>query len=267
MPTTQGSKKTEIIYGIHPVVEALKAKRRKFIELYVAPEKRSLRFQQLLAMAKTSRLSIQSLSASQLRSKTGSRQHQGIGAKVSAYPFFDFTALIDHIHYSQAPPLLIVLDGVLDPRNLGAAVRSALAVGADGVIIPKDRSAPPSPLASKASAGALEHIRLTQVTNLVRSIQALKDNGIWIYALDAAAKRSIYSVQLTGSVALVAGGEEKGIRPLVKKHCDERITIPQKGSVGSLNAAAAVTVAGYEVYRQRIQKFGGSDYTEMPIDE
>ena len=263
MATTQGSEKTEIIYGIHPVFEAVKANRREFFKLYVAKGKRSHRLQQLLTLAKASRISIQALSAEQLKAKTRSSQHQGIGAMVGAYPFFDFADLIGHIHSSNSPPLLIVLDGVLDPRNLGAVARSALAVGADGVIIPKDRSAPPSPTASKASAGALEHIRLIQVTNLVRAIQALKDSGIWIFGLDKAAGQSLYSMELTGSVALVIGGEEKGIRPLVKKQCDEHISIPQCGTVGSLNAAAAATVAGYEVYRQRLRKFAAG----VPSDD
>ena len=251
MADSQKSRPSEILYGIHPVHEALKSGRRDFFRLYVTQEKRSRRLEQVLAVAEKFHITIKPLKAAQLRAKTRTHQHQGIGAEVTPYPFLDFSTLIGHIDDLETPPLLILLDGVLDPHNLGAVARCALAVGADGVIIPKDRSAPPTPAASKASAGALEHIHLVQVPNLVRAITQLKRMGIWVYGLDMGARKSLFTVQFTEAVALVAGGEEKGIRPLVKRHCDDHLAIPQKGPVGSLNAAMAVTVAGYEIYRQR----------------
>jgi 23S rRNA (guanosine2251-2'-O)-methyltransferase len=148
-------------------------------------------------------------------------------------------------------PFFLVIDSVADPHNLGALIRSALAVGVHGVITPKDRSAPPTVAVSKASAGALEHVPLARVTNLSRCLEELKTSGIWIFGLDAAADRNLYETDLRGPAALVVGGEEKGIRPLVKRHCDVRVAIPQRGPLDSLNASVAGAVAMYEIMRQR----------------
>ena len=144
-----------------------------------------------------------------------------------------------------------MLDSILDPQNLGGLIRTAVCAGVDAVILPKDRSATPSPAVSKASAGALEHARVIQATNLVRSMALLKEAGIWITGLDRAGDPSIFQSDFNGPVALVVGGEEKGIRPLVKKHCDFLATIPQQGPIDSLNASAAGAVAIYEAFRQR----------------
>jgi 23S rRNA (guanosine2251-2'-O)-methyltransferase len=141
-----------------------------------------------------------------------------------------------------------MLDHIVDPQNLGAVIRTALCVGVDGVILPKDRCASPTPAVSKASAGALEHIRLT---NMVQTIQHCKRAGIWIIGLQKEAAQSIYSGDLTESIAIVLGGEQKGIRPLVQMNCDFMVSIPQRGPVGSLNASAAAAVAMYEAFRQR----------------
>jgi 23S rRNA (guanosine2251-2'-O)-methyltransferase len=162
--------------------------------------------------------------------------------------------LADIVNRAESDPqsyFLLLLDNIMDPHNLGALVRTALCVGIDGVIIPKDRSVWPSPAVSKASAGALEHIRLAKVTNLVNTIKALKKKGLWILGLDSAAKRSIFISDLKGSIAMVIGGEEKGIRPLVKKQCDVLMSIPQKGHINSLNASVAGAVVMYEAFRQR----------------
>jgi len=149
------------------------------------------------------------------------------------------------------PHFLILLDSVLDPQNLGAILRSALCAGIDGVIMPKDRSAPITPAVSKASAGALEHIYLSRVTNLVQTIKQCKNSGIWVMGLDKDADQSIYDGDMTGSIAIVLGGEQKGIRPLVKKNCDFLVSIPQLGAVDSLNASVAAAVTMYEALRQR----------------
>ena len=148
-------------------------------------------------------------------------------------------------------PLLVLLDSVLDPQNLGAIIRTAVAVGVDAVVIPKNRSASPTPSVSKTSAGALEHLNLARVTNMVAAMKMLKTKGIWTFGLDRAADVSIYSADLAGPVAVVIGGEEKGIRPLVKKHCDFLMSIPQIGPVDSLNASVAGAIAMYEVFRQQ----------------
>jgi len=149
---------------------------------------------------------------------------------------------------------LLLLDNIVDPHNLGALIRTSLCVGIDGVIITKDRSALPTPAVSRSSAGALEHISLTLATNMVSTINLLKKKGIWIVGMDKAAKTPIFSFDFSGSIAIVIGGEEKGIRPLVKKHCDFATSIPQEGPVTSLNASVAGAVVMYEAFRQRKMK-------------
>jgi 23S rRNA (guanosine2251-2'-O)-methyltransferase len=144
-----------------------------------------------------------------------------------------------------------VLDGIVDPHNLGAIVRSALCAGVAAVLIPKDRCAGPTPAVSKISAGALEHIRLVQVTNLVRSLAILKSHGRWVAGLDRRAPLSIFSADMRLPLALVIGGEERGLRTLVRKTCDLMVSIPQSGGIDSLNASAAAAVALYEIRRQR----------------
>jgi len=139
----------------------------------------------------------------------------------------------------------------VDPHNLGALLRTALCATLSGVIIPKDRSAEPSATVSKSSAGALEHIRLATVVNMVNTIKELKKNNIWIIGLDKDGDQSIYENDFTGNIALIVGGEESGIRPLVKKNCDFLSVIPQNGPVSSLNASVAGAIAIYEAYRQR----------------
>lgn len=237
--------KTEIIYGIHPVFEALKAGRRKIEALFASNERKDARLEPLLLLAQKKRVPIKSIKSSEIKGMADSSSHQGIAAQVSVYPFANLGRI------SSDSPFLLILDSVLDPHNLGALLRSALSVGVDAVICPKDRFAPPSPAVSKVSAGALEHIKMIQVTNLARTIDELKKDGIWIAGLDGAAKLSIYNADFSSSIGLVIGGEEKGIRPLVKKKCDFLLSIPQVGSVSSLNASVAGSVVMYEAFRQR----------------
>jgi len=247
--------KTEILFGIHPIYEALKNRRRVFSGIYIAKEKSSKRIEDIEELAEFFGIPVKNISAAQLKSMTGTDQHQGIGAMVSPYPFYDISDISDKSKSAENPQFLLLLDSVADVHNLGALIRTALCAGVSGVIIPKDRAAPPTPAVSKASAGALEHIRLTQVTNLVNTIRELKENGIWVAGTDKEAGRSLFEHDLTVPLAIVIGGEEKGIRPLVKKHCDFLISIPQVGPLNSLNASVAGAVLMYEVFRQR-----------MPID-
>jgi 23S rRNA (guanosine2251-2'-O)-methyltransferase len=147
-----------------------------------------------------------------------------------------------------------MLDNIVDPQNLGAIIRTALCAGVDGVILPKDRCASPTPAVSKASAGALEHLRLSRVTNLVQTIKICKNRGLWTIGLLKDAEQSIYTGDLSGSIAMVLGGEQKGLRPLVRKNCDFLFSIPQQGPLDSLNASAAAAIAMYEAWRQRQEK-------------
>ena len=243
--------KTEILYGIHPVSEALKAGRRDIFKLYVTKENISKRIGKLLELAEFLKIPIENPNSLHLKKLSGTSQNQGIGAKVGPYPLVKFTELLSGIRDVKENPCILLLDNIMDPRNLGALIRTALCIDADAVIIPKDRSARPTPTVSKASAGALEHIRLVRVTNMVNTIKDLKKNGIWVAGMDRTSEKSIFNNDLTVPVAIVVGGEESGIRPLVKKHCDYLMSIPQFGPVDSLNASVAGAVVMYETFRQR----------------
>ncbi len=246
--------KTEILYGIHPVFEALKADRRDFFELYIAKDKTSKRLGGIIALAESKRIPVRRIKYAQIKSIAGSDLHQGIAASASPYPLVELNDIVDRPGLNDNGHFLLLLDNILDPHNLGAIIRTGLCVGIDGVIIPKDRSAPPTPAVSRTSAGALEHIFLSRVTNLVNTIKALKKKKLWIAGMDRVAKKSVFSCDFSDSMAIVIGGEEKGIRPLVKKHCDLLISIPQKGQVNSLNASVASAVVMYEAFRQRVSK-------------
>lgn len=243
--------KTEIIFGHHPVKEAMRAQRRKIHQIYISRDTPSQRSKKMIARAQTDRVPVEQLPADKMSTLTRTDHHQGIGARVSPYPTTDTRTLIDQARESGQPPFFLIADSVLDPHNLGALIRTALSVGVHGIITPKDRSAPPSATVSKASAGALEHVNLARVTNLSRTINRLKEAGLWIFGLDRAAGQTIYAADMSGPTALVVGGEEKGIRPLVKKHCDLLVSIPQHGPLDSLNASVAGAVAMYEGVRQR----------------
>ena len=244
--------KVEILYGFHPVYEALRAGRRTFHEIYISKQTHTKRIKQITSAAARKHLLIKEVSPSQLQTIVGAVAHQGVAAEVTAYPLVDVADLIEAAISGDRPPLLLLLDHVVDPHNLGAIIRTAVCAGVDAVILPKDRSAHPSAAVSKVSSGALEYMRVALVNNIVRVVKTLKDQGLWIVGLDQNAGRSVYNEDLTGPIGLVIGGEEKGIRALVKKNCDFLISIPQSGKVGSLNASVAGAIVIYEMYRQRL---------------
>jgi len=242
--------KTEILYGFHPVFEALKAGRREFSEIYIIDEKDSKRFEKISGQVKERNIPLKMVKSQQLQRIIGSDLHQGIGARVGEYPFAAFEDILNDIQPGNND-FLLLLDNVVDPHNLGALVRTALCVGVSGIIITKDRSASPTPAVSKASAGALEHVMLCKVTNMVGAIKEIKEKGFWVVGMDAGAEKPVFSCELGHQLAIVIGGEGKGIRPLVKTNCDFLVSIPQKGSVSSLNASVAGAVVMYEAFRQR----------------
>ncbi|MBU0986911.1 MAG: 23S rRNA (guanosine(2251)-2'-O)-methyltransferase RlmB [Proteobacteria bacterium] len=242
---------TEILYGIHPVLEALRAGRRRIFKIYIARDKITKRLGKVVDVAESKKVPIKKITAAQLELMAGIDQHQGIGARADAYPLKRVADIMPAPESADANFFLLLLDNIKDPHNLGALVRTALCVGINGIVIPKDRSASPTPAVSKASAGALEHVAMARVTNMVNTVKDLKAKGLWIIGLDIASDRSVFSGDLTGAIALVIGGEEKGIRPLVKKHCDFLLSIPQSRRINSLNASAAGAVVMYEAFRQR----------------
>jgi 23S rRNA (guanosine2251-2'-O)-methyltransferase len=217
------SRDRQVVYGRNAVAEAERGRRRVH-RVWRAPE----------------------VDADDLTRLAGSPDHQGVVAEVDPYPYADPDTLL------EAPDALVVaLDQVQDPRNLGAVCRSAEVAGADGVVIPSRRSAAVTPVACKASAGAVEHLAVARVGNLAQWLGAAKQAGAWVYGASADGPTRYDSIDWSGRLVLVLGGEGKGIRPRVANACDARIAIPQRGRVGSLNVAAAASVLLFEAARQR----------------
>lgn len=246
----------EIIFGINPVTEALNARRRKFYRLFVSEKKDNRRITTIETMAGNAGIEIETIPHARLSAISANAVHQGIAAETSPFPIASLDELFNEIRDTNKDniPFILLTDSISDSGNLGALIRTAVCAGATGIIVPKDRSARPSPAVSKASAGAMEHARICQVTNLSDAIKYLKKEGFWIIGLDRNADTAIYKTDMTGPTALVIGGEDTGIRPLVLRHCDLSCKIPQSGSFSSLNAAAAGAVAIYESVRQRTLK-------------
>lgn len=241
----------EVLYGFHPVMEALTAGRRRFYNLLVGRSPVSERNNQVTRLAEKNGIAWQTQPSAQLRAICGSDQHQGVVATVSPLPMDVLESLVFECCGERGQCLLVLLDSIVDPNNLGAITRTAHCVGADAIIVPKDRAAGATPAVSKASAGAMEHTRLCRVTNLVTTIKWLKKQGVWVAGMAMQADRSVFQADFNGPLALVVGGEEKGLRPLVRQHCDYLVSIPMNGRIDSLNASAAAAVVLYEAFRQR----------------
>ena len=221
----------ELVYGRRAVAEA-KRGRRRVRRVWTTPE----------------------VSASELARLAGSPDHQGVVAEVDPYPYADPDSLLD-----RPDALVVALDQVQDPRNLGALLRTADAFGVHGVIVPKHHAVGLTEAAARTAMGAVEHIPVARETNLVSALEKLKESGVWIYG--AAAERGIapWAADLTGPLCLVLGSEGEGLRPLVVRACDVMVTVPMQGGVGSLNVAAAGAALCYEVARQREARSTPSD--------
>lgn len=241
----------EILYGFHPVLEALIAGRRTIYSVMVDRETLSDRQRKVVEQAEKKRIAWQASTPDQIRAAAGSDQHQGIAASVSPLPIDSMESVLADAGPTTGNCLLVLVDGIVDPHNLGAIVRTAHCVGVNGLVVPKDRAVGATPVVSKTSAGALEHTRLCRVTNLAGSIQWLKKQGVWVAGLAMEADQTIFQADLKGPLALVVGGEEKGLRRLVRQYCDYLVSIPLQGRVDSLNASAAAAVVLYEAFRQR----------------
>ena len=247
----------QFIWGYHPVFEAFQARRRIFRKLYVDEQKRSPRCLELLKIAETAGVACTPTSARQMKAMLDHGRHQGVIAEVSDYPLSSVEQILTLPTIQGRPHFILMLDQVLDPQNFGAVARSAYCAGVQGILLPKNRSAPPSPAAVMASAGALEHLHVAYVTNLVRTIKELKEKDIWIVGAERSDAQDLYETDLSMPLALIIGGEEKGIRPLVKQQCDFLVAIPQVGMLNSLNASAAAAIILYEAFRQNRAGFAG----------
>jgi len=238
----------DLICGINPVVEALSAESRHFDRLLIAKGVRNRRIEEAISRASHKGIPLRFESRETLDRLSGSIPHQGIIAVVSAKPVMALETLLDQAH---KPGLVVVLDGVEDPRNLGAILRTSEAAGADGVVLPERHSAGLSETVSRASAGGLEHVKVARVGNVAQSIEALKARDYWVVAFDASGTERWDAIDYKRNVALVLGGEGRGIRRLVRERCDHLASIPLFGHVASLNVSVAAAVALYEVVRQR----------------
>ena len=248
--------KDELVYGINPVLEALRGDRRAF-ELFVAGPGSDKRFEKLLKLAAEKGVPVRQREKSDIARLCGTDFHQGVALRVEPFPYADLADILERWRRSGENGLLLVLDGVQDPHNLGALIRTAACAGAHGVIIPKDRAAGMTAVVEKASAGAVETIPVVRVANIAQTLEDLKREGFWIYGALGEAPESVYRQDFTGNVALVIGGEGEGIRLLVRKKCDVLVAIPLKGGVNSLNASVAGGVLLFEVVRQRGCKASG----------
>jgi 23S rRNA (guanosine2251-2'-O)-methyltransferase len=243
----------EVLYGVHPVEEALKAGRRRFDQVLVAREREDLRLERLVAALRQAGIRVRQESREQLTVMAKTPAHQGVVALVRPQEFLTIEDLFAPHHNAipGARRLLLALDGVEDPQNLGALLRVADGAGVDGVILTERRSAPLSPVAVKASAGAAEHLRIARVVNLVRALEDLKEKNIWAIGLDERGQTDYDQFDLTGDCVLVLGREGAGLHDLVRKTCDHLLRIPMAGGVSSLNVSAAGAVVLYEAFRQR----------------
>jgi 23S rRNA (guanosine2251-2'-O)-methyltransferase len=247
------------VYGLNPVRELLRAGAEGIAELWLAEGgERELAFAELARLGREAGAKVRLAPRGKLDRIAGTARHQGVVAVVSDYRYREVEDLLEAARARGEPPLVVALDGIQDPQNLGAIVRSAHALGAHGVVIPRDRAAGVTPAAAKASAGAVEHCPVARVVNLARAIESLREAGLWAVAAAADAERSLPEVDLSGPLLLVVGGEGEGIRPLVRRSCDQSARIPMAGRVGSLNASAAAAVCLYEAARQRRLRAGGS---------
>lgn len=238
------------VHGVNPVRELLRAGEAP-AELWVAEGADRVRLGDLVRLARERGAKVREAPRQKLDRLAGTDRHQGVVAVVADYRYREVEELLDAAAARGEPPLLVVLDGIEDPQNLGAIIRSAHALGAHGVVVARDRAAGVTAAAAKASAGAVEHCPVARVTNIAQTIELLKEKGVWTAASAADAPAEAASVDLTGPIALVVGSEGQGVRPLVRRACDHLLRIPMSGEIGSLNAAASAAILLYETQRQR----------------
>ena len=237
------------IYGINSVSEALKARGRNFEFISIAKERHDLRLQRIIEECRRIGLPVRFVSRAELDRMAGHVAHQGVVAVTSAKQYSDLDDVIGAKRGAYS--LVLVLDGVEDPHNLGAIIRTADAAGVDGLIIPERRAAGVSGTVTKVSAGATAHVPIAKVTNIARTLQELKAQNLWIVGLDERAPSTYDSLDFNMNCALVLGAEGKGVHDLVKRNCDFLVSIPMLGKVSSLNVSVAAGVVLFEIVRQR----------------
>lgn len=249
-PAREEEQETTLYEGRNAVMELLRAG-RTVDKLFVAPDQNG-RMADIIALARKSGAVITQVDRRKLDAMSETGVHQGVIAQAAAHEYVSIDDILQVARDRGEQPLILVCDGLTDPHNLGAVIRSAETAGAHGVVIPKRRSVGLTATAAKASAGAIEHIGVARVTNLAAAIDELKENGVWVFGADAGGDKQLYEADFAGAAAIVIGSEGNGLSRIVHDKCDFIVSIPMKGKVNSLNASAAAAVLLYEAVRQRL---------------
>ncbi|HCV04967.1 23S rRNA (guanosine(2251)-2'-O)-methyltransferase RlmB [Pseudoalteromonas sp. SSMSWG5] len=240
----------ELIFGFHSVEAILEKEPERFLEIYALKGREDKRLNPVIDQARKFGISVQFMQRKALDNKANGEQHQGIIANVKAARMYSEKDL-DEIIAREETPFLLVLDGITDPHNLGACLRSADAAGVHAIIVPKDKSAKLNGTARKVACGAAETVPLVQVTNLARTLREIKDAGVWVVGTAGETDTELFDANLTGPMAVVMGAEGDGMRRLTREHCDLLVKIPMAGTVSSLNVSVATGICLFEVLRQR----------------
>lgn len=248
--TKQNNQDQTYIMGKNSVFEALQSD-RSINKIYIAEGIQKSSLHKLLTLAKEKRVITQFCPKKKLDQITENGNHQGVVASIASYEYSDLVDLVQKAKKGNKPPFFVLLDEIEDPHNLGSILRTSDVVGVDGVIIPKRRSVGLTATVSKTSAGAIEYVPVSRVTNLAQTIDFLKEEGFWIVGTDASAKQMYHEVDYKMPVVIVIGSEGKGISRLVREKCDYMVKLPMQGHVNSLNASVAAGIILYEVYRNR----------------
>jgi 23S rRNA (guanosine2251-2'-O)-methyltransferase len=247
-------KRTERVFGMHAVSSLLQRAPARVSVLLVLESRSDTRMAKVLQLAEKANVPVRRVSRRELDELVAGVSHQGVVAETGSAPGLGEKDLPAFLEALGRPTFLLILDGVQDPHNLGACLRSANAAGVDAVIVPRDRSAPLNATARKVACGAAESLPVIRVTNLARTLRALREAGIWIYGAAGEAESTLYEADLSGPLALVLGGEGRGLRRLTREHCDGLLSIPMAGSISSLNVSVATGIVLFEVRRQRVER-------------
>lgn len=243
--------KQELIYGLHAVQALLKSAPQRVKEIYLLQGRSDQRLQKIIHAAEVNDIACHQVSRSKLDELVSDENHQGVIAFCTPGETYDETWLFALLDRLDEPAFLLILDGVTDPHNLGACMRSAEAAGVHAVIAPKDKSAGLTPVARKVACGAAEVLPFVPVTNLARTLKKLQEKGIWLFGAAGEAEKSVYDTSLTGPIGILMGAEGDGLRRLTQETCDQLMNIPMAGSVSSLNVSVATGVCLFEAVRQR----------------
>jgi 23S rRNA (guanosine2251-2'-O)-methyltransferase len=241
----------QLVFGLHAVSALLSNENRLIKQLYVSQDRKDSRMNELLTQAQTLGVHVIQLSTQKMNKQFSECNHQGIVALTEKLPEYTEKDIQSLLGECKSAAFILVLDGVTDPHNLGACLRSAEAAGVDFVVIPKDKSATITPVVSKVASGAAETMPLVRVTNLVRAIEQIKKEGVWVYGAAGESPNTLYALDLKGPVAMVMGAEGSGLRRLTREHCDDLYNLPMSGVVSSLNVSVAAGISLFETVRQR----------------